>query len=55
MEHGVAHKSEYLKAQVKSKLTFLLSTDHELIPAGCKRAGGVSSMQVDGRLYTGQR
>jgi hypothetical protein len=35
------------------------STDHELIPAGCKRlqcsVGGVQSMQVDGRLPIGQR
>jgi hypothetical protein len=41
----------------------LLSTDHELIPAGCKHpqcsAGGgggeVQSMQVEGRLPIGQR
>jgi hypothetical protein len=37
----------------------LLSTYHELIPAGCKRpycsAGGVQSMHVDGRIPTGQR
>jgi hypothetical protein len=34
----------------------LLSTDHELIPVGCKRpVGGVQSMQVDGRLPVGQR
>jgi hypothetical protein len=37
----------------------LLSADHELAPARRKRpqcsAGGVQSMQVDGRLPTGQR
>jgi hypothetical protein len=36
-----------------------LSTDHELIPEGCKRpqcsAGGVQIIQVDGRLPIGQR
>jgi hypothetical protein len=41
------------------KCTSLLSTDHELIPAGCTRpqcsAGGVQSKQVDGRLPIGQR
>jgi hypothetical protein len=40
-------------------MLLLLSTDHELIPAGYKRpycsAGGVQSMQVDERLPIDQR
>jgi hypothetical protein len=37
----------------------VLSTDHELVPAGCKRpqcsAGRVPRMQVDGTLPVGER
>jgi hypothetical protein len=43
---------------VRVDVVRLLSTGHELIPAGCKRqysAGGVQSMQVDGRFSIGRR
>jgi hypothetical protein len=43
--------------RVSKIMTEMISTDHELIPAGCKRVqcGGVQSMKVDGRRPTGKR
>jgi hypothetical protein len=50
---------ENLRLQRVKFAEIVLSTDHELVPAGCKRPWcseeGVQSMQVDGRLPVGQR
>jgi hypothetical protein len=49
----------YEKSKFNTFGRHILSTDHDLIPAGCKRpqynAGGAQSMEVDGRLPIGQR